>query len=132
MSKEEKVFTKEKFLEEIEIFRKQDKINKTMLSLDWMDNYVAKVCPEKIEEYIKACAKIKKRPDKNGEMRKDVSGVRDFFIETFLPDLTDDAIKARKEAKKAAKEAEKEEKKRFAELPLEDQLRAKLESLKDK
>jgi len=117
----------------VDKFKKDGKLNKTTLSLVWMDNYVAKFHPEKIDEWATKCALIpKKTRKKDGLAVKDVEAVRNIFIKDYFPDYTDDAIKDRKAADKAKKEAEKAEQERINNLPLEEQLKLRLQKLKVK
>lgn len=134
MAKEIKTFSKESLLETVEEFRKDNKVNKSLLTFDWMDNFVAKICPDRIDEYSKACAKIQKVTKKNetGTV-KNIKEVREYFLKTFLPDLTDEAIEERKEqerlAKLKAKEEAKKEKERLANLSVEEQIKERLKKL---
>ncbi len=103
-----KKFKKKELQEKAEEFIKAEKINKTILTLDWMDSYVAKLFPEKIEEYAKKCATFETKADgKDSKKRIDIKSIREYFIQEFFPSLTDEAIAARKAAKKAEEEAKK-------------------------
>ena len=96
---------------------KSGKLNKTKLTIDFMDSYVAKVHPEKIDEWIKNCLSIPEKSKKIGgkeKLSKDVQEIRKYFIATFFPEQTEEAKEAEKErakkereAKKAAQEAKK-------------------------
>ena len=106
-----KTFKKKELQATAEEFIKNEKINKTILSLDWMDAYVAKLHPDKIEEYAKKCASFEtKTGEKDNKKRIDIKEIRKYFISEFFPDLTEEAIEKRKAEAKAKKEAEKAKK----------------------
>lgn len=110
---EKKKFKKAELEAQVKEFLEKNKINKTMLTLDWMDSYVAKFHPEKIEEYAKKCASfLTKKGELDEKMRVDIKAIREYFIAEFLPALTDEAILKRKieEKKKALEEKMKEKK----------------------
>lgn len=122
---------KEKLEADVKKFLEDKKLNKTTLSLDWMDNYVAKFHPEKIVEWAKKCASIPKKARVNdGKLVKDIEAVRTAFIAEYFPDFTEQAIKDRKAKELAEKEAKKAENERIKNLPLEERLRLELEKLK--
>lgn len=126
----EKKFTKAELEATAKRFIEEMKLNKTTLSFDWMDNYVAKLFPEKIDEWVKKCASIPKKPrEKDNKPVKDIEAVRTAFIAEFFPDFTEEAIEKRKAEKKAQREADKAEKERIKALPLEEQLKLRLERL---
>jgi len=128
---ERKNIAKEILEADVKKFLEDKKLNKTTLSLDWMDNYVAKFHPEKIVEWAKKSASIpKKAREKDGKLVKDIETVRTAFIAEFFPDFTEEAIKERKAKEQAEKEAKKAEKERINALPLEERLRLELEKLK--
>ena len=103
-----KTFKKKELQEKAQEFISNGKINKTILTLDWMDSYVAKLCPEKIDEYAKKCASFEIKADgKDSKKRIDIKGIREYFIAEFFPTLTDEAIAQRKAAAKAEEEAKK-------------------------
>lgn len=103
-----KTFKKKELKEKAQEFISNEKINKTILTLDWMDSYVAKLCPEKIDEYAKKCASFEIKADgKDSKKRIDIKGIREYFIAEFFPTLTDEAIAQRKAAAKAEEEAKK-------------------------
>lgn len=103
-----KTFKKKELQEKAQEFISNEKINKTILTLDWMDSYVAKLCPEKIDEYAKKCASFEIKADgKDSKKRIDIKGIREYFIAEFFPTLTDEAIAQRKAAAKAEEEAKK-------------------------
>ena len=146
-----KVYTKESLIADAESFRKEDKggFNKTAMTLDWMDNYVAKVEPETSEEWMDMCLNIplKTLKDKDGndktrtvkndgtektveEQRKDIGVIREKFIAKYFPNQTDEAIEKRKEEEKKRKEKEKAEKEEMKNLSPEERFRKKMEKLK--
>lgn len=122
------------------------KINKTTLSIPWMDAYVVKFHPEKKEEWANFCASIppvpkkQKSKDEKGEeifiIMKDnedneitipqIKTIRDKFITDFFPDFTDEAIEARKKAKKEAKAKKEQEKEARKKMPLNERILDKL------
>ncbi len=127
-----KKFTRAELEATVKKFLEEQKLNKTTLSFDWMDNYVAKFYPEKIGEWVKKCASIPKKPrEADGKEVKDIEAVRTAFIAEYFPDFTEEAIEKRKAEKKAQREAEKAEKERIKALPLEEQLKLRLEALKE-
>ena len=136
MAKEKK-YTKAQLEAKAKDFLEKGKLNKTTLSLAWMDSYVAKLFPDRITEYAKACAELptvkQERTKADGTKQdvevKDIEGVRKVFLKMFFPDFTEDAIKERNAEKKAQREAEKAEKKRREALPLEEQLALRLKDL---
>ena len=136
MAKEKK-YTKAELEAKAKEFLEKGKLNKTTLSLAWMDSYVAKLFPDRITEYVKACAELptvnQKRTKADGTKQdvevKDIEGVRKVFIEKFFPDFTEEAIEKRKAEEKAQREAKKAEKKRREALPLEEQLAIRLKEL---
>ena len=133
MYREGKDISREKLQADIDEFTTKGKINKSTLTLDWMDNYVAKFHPEDIEKYIKSCAKIpnlKKKNDK-GEV-VDVKTVREKFVKEYFKEFTDEAIEEKKKEKKAEKEAKKAEKERLKTLSVEEQLTYRMNRLKEK
>lgn len=126
-----KVFTKEELEAEIKKFQEEMKINKTKLSLNWMDSYVLTFFPEKAKEWGNKCAAIPKAIRKNGKEAKNVERVREAFIKEFFPDYTDEAIKKRKEEKIAKRKAEKEEKEHFKSLSPEEQIELRLKKMRE-
>lgn len=110
--------------------------NKTKMTLDWMDTYVACNKPDEIEKWAKECAGIdpKEITDKNGNQftRANVAEVVKLFLNTFFPDFTDEAIAKKKEEAKKKKQAEKEEAEALKQLSPEEQILAKLNKIKEK
>ena len=122
-----KTFKKKELQEKAQEFIGKEKINKTILTLDWMDSYVAKLCPEKIDEYAKKCASFEIKADgKDSKKRIDIKGIREYFIAEFFPTLTDEAIAQKKAAQKAEAEAKKAKEEK---LTPEQQIAKKLKEL---
>lgn len=118
--------------EDINGFIKKGQFNKTTLSLDWMDNYVAKFKAETLEDWAKFCAAVPKFiREKDKKAVVDVKAVREHFIKTYFPDYTDEAVEDRKAKKKAEREAQRAEKEKEKNLSLEEKLLLKLKRLKD-
>lgn len=112
----EKTFTREEIENTIAEF-KANGLNKTKLTRDFMDNVVAKLHPEDINEWVEKCSSFPAKTRKIGGVEKNVpddKSVRKYFIEKYLPEFTDEAVaeakakkKAEREARKAEREAEK-------------------------
>lgn len=139
-----KEFTRESIAADVEAF-KAGKFSKTNMTADWMDNYVAMFATDTVEEYIKFClsvpmkdskrVKTVKKGDKIEEekiMIIDTKPIREYFIKTYFPDYTEEAIKAAKEAVKAKKAAEKAEKEKIKSLSPEERFRMKMADLAKK
>lgn len=125
-----KVFTKESIQADIDKFIEDGQFNKTTVSMDWMDAYVAKFQPADIATYVKDCLAIPAITTSNGKERKDTKGVREYFMKKYFPDYTDEAVEARKAEAKKKREEELAEKKRLENASLEEQLIAKLNGMK--
>lgn len=140
-----KEFTRESIAADVEAF-KAGKFSKTNMTADWMDNYVAMFATDTMEEYIKFCLsvpmkdskRVKKVKDENGNVSEekimiiDTKPIREYFIKTYFPEYTEEAIKAAKEAAKAKKAAEKAEKEKIAALSPEEKFRLKMAALAKK
>ena len=103
--------------------------SKTNMTINWMDNYVAKIQPNKVDEWIKVCCAIPEKTRTDGKIIKDEKAIREVFIATFFPDQTEEAKKKAKEAKKALREAEKAKKEAMEKLSPAERLRIKLADL---
>lgn len=131
-----KSYTEESLRADANKFEHEEGFKKTDMTIDWMDAYVALIHPERIDEWVKCCVDVEpkdtKATDKNGDIIRRIDGktIRNNFIEMFFPNMTDEAIKARKDAEKARKEAERAEKERVEQLSPEEKLRYKLEKLR--
>lgn len=131
-----KSYTEESLRADAYKFEHEEDFKKTDMTIDWMDAYVALIRPEKIDEWVKCCVGVSLKPtkalDKKGNNIERIDGktIRNNFIEMFFPNMTDKAIKARKEAEKARKEAERAEKERVEKLSPEEKMRYKLEQLR--
>ena len=126
-----KEYTRESIAADIESF-KAGKLSKTNLTIDFMDAYVAKFQPEKIDEWIKKCVSIpmvKRKIGGNEKEVKDSKAIREYFIATFFPEQTEEAKKAAKEAANKAREAAKAAKEAEKKLSPADLLRKKMEEL---
>lgn len=117
-------------LADIEAFEKAGKPNLTTMSVDWCDKYVAKAHPEDLEEYTKACLSIPQKERLNNSPAKNVKAIRNYVIEHYFPQWTEEALKKAKQEKKEKREAEKAEKEKLKSQSLEEQLKARLEALK--
>lgn len=108
-----KVFTVESITADVEAF-KAGEFSKTNMSVDWMDNYVAKIEPKTIDKYIKDCMKIPMAKHKIGGVEKEVKdtkAIRKYFIATYFPEYTEEALNAKKEAEKRRKRKKRRQKK---------------------
>lgn len=126
-----KEYTIESITADIEAF-KNGKFSKTNMTIDFMDNYVAKFQPNTINQWVEKCYSmpmIKRKIGGNEREIKDTKAIREYFIATYFPDFTEDAIKANKEAKKAKKKAEKELKEAEKNLSDKDKFIAKMKRL---
>ena len=104
-----KIITRKQLKEDAEKFVEKQQMDKTILTLDWMDSYVAKLFPEKAEEYADKCSVLPMKTDsEDGKSRKDIVGIRKIFTEMFFNDLTDEKVKARKKAEKEKKKKEED------------------------
>lgn len=129
----EKNIAKAELKKAVALFNKAGQIDKTVLTIDWMDNYVAKFHPEKLEEYAKKCASIPPitvnlTASEKTRQKVDIKKVREYFIGEFFPELTDEKVKERKKAEKASKKKKKEEKKK---LSPEEKILEKLKRLQE-
>lgn len=126
-----KVYTRESIAADVEAFKKGE-FKKINMTLDWMDSFVAFCRPDTVEEYIKACSAIpaitRTEGDKKIE-RRDLAEVRKYFIATYFPDFTDEALEAAKEARKAARAAAAAAKKAEKAMSAEDKFKAKMAKL---
>lgn len=131
-----KSYTEESLRADAYKFEHEEDFKKTDMTIDWMDAYVALIHPEKIDEWVEYCVKVSLKEttaiDKKGNNieRVDSKTIRNHFIEMFFPNMTDEAISARKKAEKDKKAAEKAERERVKNLSPEEKLRYKLEQLR--
>lgn len=126
-----KVYTRESIAADVEAFKKGE-FKKINMTLDWMDSFVAYCRPETVEEYIKACSAIAPITRKDGDKtieRRNLTEVRKYFIATYFPDFTDEALKAAKEARKAARSAAAAAKEAEKAMSVEDKFKAKMAKL---
>lgn len=130
-----KEYTREQIAEDIVNFTSDNqKFSKSTMTIDWMDTYVAKFQPDKVEDWIKTCLSIPMVDRKIGgkeKSAKNVKAIRNKFLEMFFPDYSDEALKKKKEAEKAKKQAKRAEKEAEKNLTPEEKFRKKMESLKD-
>lgn len=131
----DKVYTKEELLENAEAFRSEKGFTKTDMNIDWMDNYVAKIHPEDIEEWIKICMAIplkKRKIGKDNKNAKDIKAIRKAFLSKYFPEQTDEAKEKKKEEERRIKEEEKNRKEEEAKLTPEERMRKKMAELAKK
>lgn len=127
-----KIISKEQIEKDIAEWREKHKVNKTVLSFAWMDSYVIYFCNDKqIDEWSIKASDVPKVEKKKGGSVSNVKKVREMFLETFLPDLTDEAIEKWKEDEAKRKEAEKAEMERLKNLTPAEQLKLKLQKMKE-
>lgn len=130
-----KEFSVEAFTAFIEEVEEKKALNKTKLTIDFMDAFVGMMHPEDIDTWVEKClsfpAITRKIGGKEREMKDDVS-VRAYFIATYFPNYTEAALEAAKAAAKAAKDAAKAEKEMFDKMTPAEQFRYKMEKFAKK
>ena len=144
MSKDTKTYSREELLEiKDKLILSNGTVNKQLLTIDYMDNYAAKLGTEKEKEsYIGKVVAIpmedilsaadrtpQKKSDGTTKQRVNKKAVMNAFLEVFFPEYTDEAIEKKKEEKRLAKEAAKKAKEEEKNLTPEEIFRRKMEKL---
>lgn len=112
---------------------KDGKLNKSKLTVDFMDAFVGFKHKEDIDEWTDKCLAIPMVKRKIGGRyvdTKDAKKIREYFLEKYYPEYTEEGIKKAKAEKKANAEKAKEEKERLSKLTPEEKFRAKMEQYK--
>ena len=127
----EKIFTREEIENTIAEF-KTNGLNKTKLTRDFMDNFVAKLHTEDMDQWVEKCLSFPATTRKIGGVEKTVpddKSVRKYFIEKYLPEFTDEAVAVAKAKKKAEREARKAEREAEKNKTPEEKFRDKMARL---
>lgn len=112
---------------------KDGKLNKSKLTIDFMDAFVGFKHKEDIDEWVEKCISIpmeKRNIGGHSVEIKDVKKIREYFLEKYYPEYTEEGIKKAKAEKKAQAEKEKAEKERLSKLTPDEKFRAKMEQYK--
>lgn len=129
-----KDFSKKTLLEQAEAFRNGEfkKFSLTNMTVEWMDNYVAKLHPETIDAWCDKCITfplVKRTIGGRDVEVKDVKVIRAYFVDTYFPEQSEEAKQAEKALQQAEKARLKAEKEAFKKLSPEEQFRQKMKQL---
>lgn len=124
-----------------------DKGDRTILSIDLMDMWVAVNHPETIDKWVEECSKFEDIPlngkNENGETvqkkakdgtpitRKDRKSIMKYFLETYdeFKEYTDEAREERKNKKTSKWEEKQRENERIRAMTPEERFKEKMERL---
>lgn len=127
---------KVKLMEDAEAFRNgSKKFTLTNMTVEWMDNYVAKLYPDTIDEWIKKCIAIPlvdRKINGTNTKVKDAQTLRKIFVSLYFHEQSEEAKEAEKARVKAEKARLKAEKEAFENLSPEEQFRLRMKELATK